>query len=258
VSQRSLERLEVRLRATDRTTAVPLWSKVKSSLTALIRDDGLKEHDRLPSEADLCRIFGVSRSVVREALSQMVNDGLIYRLQGKGAFVRGRREEQDFVGSTVGFSGELAEQHRHVSRLIIRQEVVAAPAPRIRRMLQLDSGQPVVAIDRVLSVDGIPRAIVRWCMVETMVPGLETLSLDNRSLYDTIARQYGVRLLRAERWIEALSLCAEDAALLEVEPGKAALYVESVAAGAENLPIEYYTAVYLTDHSRLHILVASP
>ncbi len=257
MDQRSLATLEARLRATGCATAAPLWSKVKSSLTALIRDDGLKEHDRLPSEAALCRIFGVSRSVVREALSQMVNEGLIYRLQGKGAFVRGRREDQDFVGSTVGFSGELAEQHRNVSRLIVRQDV-AAPSPRIRRMLQLESGQRVVAIDRVLSVDGIARAIVRWCMVESMVPGLETLSLDNRSLYDTIARQYGVRLIRAERWIEALSLGSEDAALLGVNPGKAALYVESVAAGADGIPIEYYTAVYLTDRSRLHILVASP
>ncbi|MCI5110601.1 MAG: GntR family transcriptional regulator [Marivita sp.] len=238
----------------DRTGGTPLWMQVKQWLTNMIRTEGLSEHDRLPSEAELCASFQVSRTVIREALAQMVNEGLIYRLQGKGAFVRSRREEQTFVGSTVGFSGELAEKSQSVERMVLRQEVIL-PTARMQRLLQIGPEEPVVVIDRVLSVEDIPRAIVRWAMLERVVPGLDTQPLHNRSLYDTIARQYGIRLVRAERWIEAVSLSAVDADLLGVEPGHAALCVESAGSSATQEAIEYYTAHYLTDRSRLRFSV---
>lgn len=240
----------------DRTGAVPLWLQVKQYLSAMIRDKGLADHDRLPSEATLCKQFGVSRTVVREALAQMVNEELIYRHQGKGAFVRGRREVQSFAGSTVGFSGELAEKRQDVTRRILRQQVIL-PTHRMQRFLKIGSSEPVVIVDRVLSVDGLPRAIVRWAMLERMVPGLVGLRMSNRSLYETISRQYGIRLVQAERWIEAVSLSAEDAELLGVEEGKAALCIESVGSNDTQVPIEYYQAHYLSDRARLRFVVSN-
>jgi len=240
-----------------RTADTPLWMQVKRALTDLIRESGLPENHRLPSETELCHHFGVSRTVVREALAQLVNEGIIYRHQGKGAFVQGRREEQNFVGSTVGFSGELEEKRRAVTRLVLRQELML-PTPRMQRFLQIGPNEPVVAVDRVMSVEGIPRAIVRWAMLERVVPGLDSLAMQNRSLYDTLSRQYGINLVRAERWIEAVSLSKTDAKLLAVPEGKAALCVESVGSNTSQEVIEYYTAHFLTDRSRLRLVVAGP
>lgn len=244
------------LTLTDRNSEDPLWAQVKCSLTELIRTERLTEHDRLPSESELCRIFGVSRTVVREALAQMVNEGLIYRLQGSGAFVQGRRAEQDFVGSTVGFSGELVSKDKSVKRKVLRQEVIF-PSPRVCRKLKIDGKTPIVAIDRLLLVNDAPTIIVRWRMPQRLVPGLEDVSLVNRSLYDTIAERYGIQLVRADRWIEAISLGSTDAKLLKVENGKSALYVESVASGEDMIPIEYYSAPLLTDTTRLHFSVSA-
>lgn len=232
----------------------PLWFRVKSSLTSLILDHGLEPNTRLPSEAELCVQFNVSRTVVREALAQLVNEGLIYRLQGKGAFVRMRRDDQDFVSSMVGFTDELAGKNHVVSRRIIRQ-VLATPSPRVRRYLNIEETDPVVCIDRVMIVDGHPRAVVRWTMLASEVPGLDSLNLETRSLYETLSRQYGVRVMRADRWIEAISLSSADADLLETDPGRAALRVESVGFDHRDTPIEYYVAIYLTDRSRLHVSV---
>ena len=245
------------LRPTSRVMGAPLWSQVKASLTRLIVEQGLGEHARLPSESELCDLFGVSRTVVREAMSQMVNEGLIYKLQGKGAFIAGRREEQDFVGSTVGFSGELADKRKEVSRRILRQTIGPATT-RIAKMMRIPFETPLVYVDRVMSVDGSPRMIVRWAMLESVVPALDTMQLENRSLYDTIARQYGVKLMRAERWIEAVSASEEDAGLLGLKPGAPILEIESVASNPSGQIIEYYTAQYLTDRSRLHFIVTAP
>ncbi len=65
-------------------TGTPLWSQVKTALMTLITTEKLSEHARLPSEAELCEHFGVSRTVVREALNQLVFERVIYKLQGKG------------------------------------------------------------------------------------------------------------------------------------------------------------------------------
>lgn len=242
---------------TTRGNGAPMWAQVKASLSRLIVEEDLEDHARLPSETELCQQFQVSRTVVREALAQMVNERLIYRLQGKGAFVAGRRDEQDFVGTTVGFSGELADKRKEVTRRVLRQET-GKPTARICKLLGISQDVRLVYVERVMSVDGRPRMLVRWAMIESVVPGLETLQLENRSLYDTVGRQYGVKLARADRWIEAVAAGAEDAALLGLPGGRPILGIESVASNGAGEKIEYYTALYVTDQSRLHFSISAP
>lgn len=245
------------LHPTNRSNTSPLWQQVKSALSQPIYQGELGEHAQLPSEAELCLRFGVSRTVVREALAQLVNERLIYKLQGKGAFVAGRRDEQDFIGTTVGFSGELADKSKIVSHRNLRQEI-ALPTARMCKLLGISDDTRMVVLDRLLSVDGYPRFIVRCAMPEHFVPGLDRMPMENRSLYDTIGRQYGIKLVRAERWIEASKAGLEEASLLQVPVGSPLLGIESVGSNDRGEKIEYYTSLYLTDRSRLHFSVVAP
>lgn len=65
----------------------PLYHQVRSILEGKIRSQELQARERLPSEAELCAEFGVSRITVRQALSELLKDGLIYRERGKGTYV---------------------------------------------------------------------------------------------------------------------------------------------------------------------------
>lgn len=234
---------------------VPLWLQVKTTLLAMIQNDGMQEHARLPSEHELCERFGVSRTVVREALNQLVFERIIYKLQGKGAFVAGRREDQDFIGTTsFGFTDELAGRHQHVSRRVLHQ-TVTQPSEKAQRMLRLAEEARVVQIDRVLSVDDVPRLLVHILIPEALVPGLDQLPLKNRSLHDTLRRQYGIHFRRAERWLDAVTATPEQAALLQVPPGTPLLAIESCSYMENDIPVEYFTAFYRTDRARLHIKI---
>lgn len=240
------------------TAREPLWSQVKNSILATIRDNGLEPHAPLPSESELCQRFGVSRTVVREALNQLVYEHVIYKRQGKGAYVAGRRDEQDFVGSVVGFSGELLEKHRQVTRRVLAQRV-CMPKPRAQTMLRLPLGDGiesrVVEIDRVLLVDGLPRILVRASIPESLAPGLDHVPLHSRSLYDVLQRQYGVVVRQADRWLEAVTPSAEDASLLGVGHNAPLLAIESCAYAESGRPVEHYHALYRTDLASLHIRV---
>ena len=65
----------------------PLYYQIKSILKSRILSNEFKENQRFPSETKLCVQYNVSRSTVRQALSEMVREGLIYRDQGRGSFV---------------------------------------------------------------------------------------------------------------------------------------------------------------------------
>ena len=237
----------------------PLWSQVKQSLLQMIRDGGLRENAALPSEKALCEQFGVSRTVVREALNQLVYEHVIYKRQGKGAFVSGRREEQDFVGSVVGFSGELLDKHRRITRRVLTQRLTQ-PSERVQGLLRLPSGtgieSQVVEINRVQMVDGLPRILVRHCIPAQRAPGLERLPLELRSLYDVLQKQYGLIFRRADRWIEAVTPTPEEAELLMIPHSHPVLAIESCALSDHGQPIEYYHALFRTDLASLHIKVS--
>ena len=162
---------DLRPAGADEGRSVPLWSQVKSALLDMIHGQQLSENARLPSESELCERFGVSRTVVREAMNQLVFERVIYKLQGKGAFVLGRRDDQDFLGSNIGLSGELHLKNRSVTRRILEQKLEPA-SERAARMLRLPPGEPVVALSRVLSVDGEPRILVMtWLPARTSCRG---------------------------------------------------------------------------------------
>ncbi len=65
----------------------PLYHQLKSILEAKIRSEEFKKEERLPSESELCQQFNVSRITVRQALSELLKHGLIYRERGRGTFV---------------------------------------------------------------------------------------------------------------------------------------------------------------------------
>lgn len=238
----------------------PLWSQVKSSILDLIRDQQLGPHAALPSEHELCERFNVSRTVVREAMNQLVYEHVIYKRQGKGAFVAGGHEEQDFVGSAVGFSGELLEKHKLVTRRVLTQRSMR-PSERANAHLKLPPGDGiesrVIEVTRVMMVDGVPRLLVAISIPEQLVPGLDQLPLQSRSLYELLQRRYGIVIRQADRWIEAVTPTAEQSTLLEVSRNTPLVAIESCAYGESGRPIEYYHALYRTDLASLHIRVGA-
>ena len=232
----------------------PLWLQVKNSVLAMIRDQALAQDARLPSESQMCEQFRVSRIVVREAMAQLVAARVVYRLQGRGAFVARQDEAQSFVGATRGFSGELLDQNHVVTRRI-QGQYIAAPTARARSLLQLGRDDRVVCLDRVLLVDAIPRIMVQTMLPEALVPGLDLVPMAGRSLHATLQRKYGITLVKAQRWLHAITATAAMAEQLEVAPGAPLLEIESCALMGGDRPAEYYLAWYRTDQARVKLSI---
>jgi GntR family transcriptional regulator len=235
----------------NRDTDTPLWMQLKSILQGQIQSGELLPDSRLYSEHELCEMYGVSRTVVREALSELVHDRFIYRIQGKGTFISGRKEEQDFAGSNIGFSGEMIGKGRKVMTKILKQ-TLADPGEREQRMLRLTSPRQVVQIRRLMYIDDQARLLVDMSFPADFVSGLENVSLGNKSIYDVLKRRYGLVPSSSERWIEAILPTDNQASLLKISPNTPMLGIESCAYLADGRAFEYYYGCHRSDMSRLH------
>lgn len=92
-------------------------------------------------------------------------------------------------------------------------------------------------------------------MVASIAPGLEHITLENRSLYETLFRKFGLKMRRAERWLAAVTAGPEEARLLDVPENTPLIAIESIGFATDEEPAEYYTAYYRTDIGRLHFSV---
>jgi GntR family transcriptional regulator len=236
----------------DRNSSSPLWTQFRDALRARILQGELAVGTKLPTEAEFGEQFGISRIVVREALADLVRNGLIYKIRGQGAFVSARERDDDFVSTVLGFSDEMERKGRTVRTQVLIQEL-RAPTESEARALELKSGDQVVALKRLRSVDGELRLLVETAVPADLAPGLHRTRLENRSLYDVLRRQYGLRIVRAERWIDAVLADAQSSALLEITGHEPLLRIESVAFGANGRPLEHYSALHRCQSSRLHV-----
>ena len=75
----------------------PLYYQLMDIIVEQIETGNLQEHDKLPSERELCEIHDVSRTTVRQTMQELEKEGYIYKKHGKGSFVSPRVFNQSLV-----------------------------------------------------------------------------------------------------------------------------------------------------------------
>jgi GntR family transcriptional regulator len=234
----------------------PYYQQLKRILIGDIeRNHG--EGDLLPSESELCRQYSVSRTVVRQALGELENEGMVLKVKGKGTYVTGRKLNTSFVQHSLGFyESMLRSGHRVRSRTLALRTEPSGVAQA--GLVEIPVGDEVVVFDRVRSVDDRPVQVVRTVLPARMFPGLAGLDMTDRSLYQVLRESYGVRPSSGHRAIDAIALNTEDAHELRAPVGQPALRIESVTRSAEGAVFEYYVAIYRGDAFRFEFEVTSP
>ena len=210
------------------------------------------EGSLLPSEAELCARYSISRTVVRQALAELEGEGLVLKVKGKGTFVTGRRVDTSFIQNTLGF-WESMTRAGHVVQSRILKLTTEACSVDVARLLKIGVGEDIVRFDRVRSIDGRPVQVVRAFMPARLFPGLVDLDMTDRSLYQVLRDSYGVRPANGHRAIEAVGLSKEDADHLGVPKGTPGLRMHSVTRSSDDIVFEHFVAHYRGDSFRFEL-----
>lgn len=227
---------------------VPRYYEIEQALRARIAE--LRPDDPLPSDAMLCEEFGVSRMTARNAVQRLTQEGLVYRVPGRGTFVAEPPVHRQ-AGSLLSFTEEMRRRGRTPSSRLL-ERVVREPRPAEASRLQLDPGEEVIAVRRLRVADDEPLAIEEAVFPATVAPLIEKADLEHRSLHDTLVEGgYVPTMGRARLGAEAAG--DEDAALLGVAPGSPLLVEKRVIHDQDGHPLELCESRYAGERYGLDV-----
>lgn len=231
---------------------IPLYHQIAESLREQIRDGQLAAGAAIPTEEQLCRIFGVSRITVRRALDDLINDRLVERRRGVGTFVADGRA----LARSTSLVGSLYEALAYPAN--IRIEVRArtrGPAPhRIAECLALEPNDEVTTLHILSRIEDAPFAVTTFFLPIDIGERIETEALlSGQPVALLVERLIGEPVVRAEQTVEPEQASGETAQLLKVPPRTAILHVNRTYYSASDRPIEHASVRYHPDRYRLRV-----
>lgn len=233
-------------RSLDRRTPIPLYYQLREVLLEFINsfDDAIN----LPTEEQLCSHFKISRSTVRQALNELVNEGTIARYKAKGTVSIPHKYEQNFLSVLESFNDEMQEKGLVPTTEVLDLAIITAPES-VRKALRLKEGDQVVKLVRLRGTNGQPIVLVH-----TFLPAgyknigqLVDEDFVHNSLYTLLETKYGVVIDRTRRILEIRFAGEFEARHLQIDHKAPVQYIETISRTDDGTPFEYSRASYRGD-----------
>jgi GntR family transcriptional regulator len=251
VKRDSLKRITI-----DRSSSIPLYVQLRDALQKQIEQGVWVPGDQLPGDQELCEVYGVSRTVVRQALQELSYQGAIVRQRGRGTFVAEPKiSSTSLVHSLMGFQEDMDERGLTLHSEVLDKVMVPADA-KIAQALDLEAMAPIIKLERLRFVEGEPIVHVTSFLPYDLCPTIMNADLSQQSLYAFLDEACGLRVARGRRAIEAVAVNEREARLLQIESGAPVIRMESISYLQDGRPIEYFDALFRGDRSRFELEVA--
>lgn len=238
---------------------VPRWYQIAQRLQTALDKGEFTAGDLLPSEAQLNRRFGTSRTTARSALDHLEKLGVVDRASGRGTIVRPATVEQP-LNALTSF-GEDMRARGVVPSYGHPRVAVAEAGIDVATALGLTGGAKVATIERVLSADGEPIVVSKSWLSPRFVAPTPAVLADLRtstSLYRWLESACGVRITRGTEQISAGVADDEVAEQLHVAVGDPLLIAWRTAVTAEGSAVEHVCRRYRADRYRYRLEVHRP
>ncbi|MBB6098363.1 GntR family frlABCD operon transcriptional regulator [Deinobacterium chartae] len=225
----------------------PLYLQLKQVIKTDILKGRYRPGDMLPPEPQLCREYEVSRITVRRAISELEDEGILEKKQGKGTFVRFARMEQQLV-SLDGFTETLRRQGYEPHSQVLERAVVTADH-RTQQGLKLGRHARVLRVTRLLSSGSTPLTIDTSFYSLDRFPDLASQLQPDVSTYELLRRHYGVEPRHADRIVTVTLATASEMERLSCNINEPLFHIEKLVFDAERNPI--HRSILVTPASRV-------
>jgi GntR family transcriptional regulator len=243
--------------AIDKGSPVPYYYQLLQLLERAIATGSLAVGDQIPTEAALGARFDVSRTVVRQALSDLERTGLVTRIKGKGTFVAPPKVSEFVAQTLTSLHEDLTGRGERLETTVLRLEVEPV-SPHVARMLELPESERIVILERLRFLRGEPLVVTTAHMPYSLCASILELDMSDRSLFETYERELGLKLHRGTRAIEARTATAEIAGHLGVKEGAPVLVFSGVTYLEDARPVEYFIGIHRGDRSRFETELFRP
>jgi GntR family transcriptional regulator len=232
-----------------RTGPTPMYVQLTNILRDKIEAGEWSVNEKIPSENALNQMYGISRMTARQVLAQLVNEGLLFRVQGKGTFVAPRKIATRSP-SYKGIREQLEQMGYHTTTKLLSEEIVVADR-HLSARLALPEDEPVHKIRRLRSVDDEPISLHESYIPQRLAPDLFDHDAASQQLCVILEREFDLEMGHIIETLESASPTNEDAKLLGVHRSTPLLVLRQEISSPTGQRFEYSKITFRGDKVRL-------
>lgn len=228
---------------------VPLYYQLKTQLLELLQNNYFKPGDKLPTEAEFCELLDISRPTIRQAFSELINEGYITRQKAKGTFVSQPKVEGFFFEKLESYEEEMKHLGLTPSTRLLKKEVISAKT----ECKDIFHCEEVLHLLRLRYADDEERVLVDTYIPVQDFPNIEHNDFEKESLYHILQKDYQSEVAYVDRVVEAKKADTYMSSLLKMERDDVILQVTTTAYTKENQAVEYSIASYRGDRNKFRM-----
>lgn len=221
-----------------------LYTQLKEHIIHDVESGKYAPGDQLPSQRELVQQFNMSHMTVRRAISELLTEGVIQAIPGKGLYVPEKKHLTET--SMVGFTGEMSALGYHVSSRILEKSLIPA-STIIARSLNIEVGSELAFLSRLRFINGEPISFQYSYLAHQFCPGVLDLIEEESSLYEVLLQVYKISLINTITTVEAVLAQASQCTLLNLREPAALLIIEQINTNESRQGIEYSRLAYRGD-----------
>ncbi len=233
---------------------VPKYLAIKRDILEKINQEIYKPDETIPSERELIEQYGVSRITVRKAVDELVSECHLYKVQGKGTYVKGNSRITN-LSVIMSCSSEIRQQGFTPKKEILSIDTIKC-SKKLAHELEINEGANILQIKSIYYADGEPVIYCESRLVKEYFPGIDQLNLNDLSLYGAIQRAYNLNFVDATRYIEAVAAHEKIAEYLDIPEGSPTLRFHGTTRGLINnrlVVFEKFNSNYRTEKIKFRI-----
>jgi GntR family transcriptional regulator len=229
----------------NRNLPTPLYAQIKKILFERIQNGEWQPGMCIPTEAELCQSFGVSRITVRSALSELVTEGYLERISGRGTFVTQPRINQ-MLRQLTSFSEDMQRRGQRPGGIVLELLTIPASAD-VAQKFNISEEENIILLKRLRLTNNEPMAVETAHLPARYFPGLEKENLNGQSLYQLMREKYDVTPTRAVQQITAAVCPSVEGDLLHIPKKSPVLHIYRTTFDQSERLVELVESYYRGD-----------
>ena len=203
---------------------IPQYRRLYEILRKHILDNVYKENDLLPSENELCQLYGMTRPTVRQALSSLANDGYIIKHQGKGSIVHHLPKEIGIL--SVSGTTSAVGVRKLKTKIIVRPVLIKWPGDFMFPLTKLEEESGCIYMERVRFLEDLPIFYDISYIANINLPRITSRQFENKSLFRILRESYRIEIKGGEQRIKAIPATSRISRLIKLNKGQPVLHLE--------------------------------
>ncbi|MEH7401182.1 GntR family transcriptional regulator [Gottfriedia acidiceleris] len=232
----------------NKNSPIPIYHQLLEYIKCKIASGEYPADELIPSEREFSEKFQISRMTVRQALNNLVQEGIVYRQKGKGTFVSRQKVEKK-ISRLNSYTEEMIERGLKPSSRLVQFDILNSDKA-LSNILKIKEKDPIYFIKRVRLADSIPMSIESIHVSCDIAPNLNQSVLE-KSFFDYVNANIPDPIQYADQSIQARMPSEEEAQLLEIPPNCPVLAIYRTTYLRSGKVLEYELTVYRADRYKL-------